>query len=295
MVEKHNDYQIFSTKEKEEEFVSLIKNYFSFKVLSITIIGSRAKNLHSDNSDFDLRVILMNNIKNYIFQRVSKTYPIDTFINIDEKRVQIEGKAIDLTSAFNFAFKTNSFAAEIIKGNTIYQDEEYNIIKLLKEAYVDCFNYKTAIFQLNGLLISEFQHCAISSKKFKTGDLSIFEKDIKAKNLCEVNYLFLSLEYLLENKLGWLDIQRIDDLLSSNLTILTDQFKEYTQNILSKRRENKSQKLTKSNEIFNLIFKRMDMINQSWKDSYLEKEDEGHQARVQKYEDIVYSIILKSI
>lgn len=275
------------------KLIEVIKAVFKEEVLSITVIGSRAKNLFNSESDFDIRVIYKNIKKNYILQKIPAHHPIDTEIEVDNKKYKVEGKGIDIISAFNYAYKTNAFAAEILKGITIYLAEDFNVIALLKDAYTSCFTKVRAIDQVHGLLISEFKHCHKITKG-RIDDLETYPSECKVKNLCEVNYLYLVLEYLYKYGVDWVKITTIDDLLvfaEKELTTYNEDFKSYFKSILDDRRQ--GVKVNKPNlNILKLILGRMNEIGIS---RNKDKEEVNHieaNKKETEIDDILYNYIL---
>lgn len=260
-------------KSKYNEFKELILKELpsDIVVLLISIVGSRGKLLYSNESDFDIRIVFIDTYKNYLLQNIRTNIKIKTKINLndDDKYVDIEGTAIELTCIFKFAVKSNSFASEIIKSKIIYINKKIVFFNILKKAFINNFNFNVALRQILGLINSDLKKNINSKEKKKcfTTDYPLFIKEclkynIKAKVLLEVLYLILSALYLIEEGVEkWLDIYNINELCASNISILTSnkheesnkiksyyEFKNFVYIILNKRIVNKDELLNITEE-----------------------------------------------
>lgn len=244
-------------KDKWAEFIKNIMNSLDKKltVLLIVITGSRGKCLYTKESDFDVKVVYKDSYENYLLQKISKNMRVNTTINLEGVDVEVEGQAIEVLSAFQMSFKTNSFASEILRGMVIYEHDTIKIFDKLKEAYLHFFNLKTASFQINGLITSELSKMRTDKKK----EISVDNiSEVKAKQICEVNYLLGSYFYLIENAhKSWINTYTIYDYLQADLKIYKDneKFLPFMISILNKRLEDKNQIIVLNKEEKELVFK----------------------------------------
>lgn len=302
----------FSNRERvsfktKDEIISKVFSLVKTRILSIVVIGSRGKNLFNNESDYDLRVVTLDNIKNYILQTPIHTHKLGKIIIKDnnsnkneDNKVEIDGKTIDVIDLFRYSYKTNSFASEIIKGLEIYSDEEIRILPLLKESFIKNINSKTIINQIVGLINSDFKKINKESKENKANQV---------KSLCEIVYLYLSLEYYCKYKEKWLNVYQIQILnevvsyINFDNSLLEEEFKEYLNKIVNLRVRNKSSSQGDDDEcyncynkaVFDFIIKRISDIKSTFIDNNCQLAEEGNEnGKNDYYENILYEIILKN-
>lgn len=248
--------RIVLIEEIKSEFISKIKEIMpsELTILAIVITGSRGKCLYSEDSDYDVKVIFKDNFDNYLLQIAKNNIKLKTSITINGILIQLEGQAVDLITIFEYAYKTNAFVSEVIRGFLIYEHTSIKIMKPLRHTYLYCFNIELAVHQIFGLISAELAKMKIDKKKELTE--KNFKKTVLAKQLCELNYLVSSVNYLIQNGADkWINTYTVYDYLKSDLKVYNDfpSFKPYYFEILERRIINRNEEIFVNEEKLNLI------------------------------------------
>ena len=101
--------------------------------LFISVIGSRAKGLDGEKSDYDVRVIVLYPIEVYMLQRAPATCRIKT----DLDGVEVEGSCVCLQQALRWALDTNPAIYDALYSVVLYETEVISKLRKLFE-----LNYK---------------------------------------------------------------------------------------------------------------------------------------------------------
>lgn len=100
--------------------------------LFISICGSRAKDMASPGSDFDMKLIVKYPKNTYMLQKVKPTRELKTELN----KIEVEGTCMDALLAFKYACECNPMLYECLAGIPILKtqaSEELSVLWL--EAY----------------------------------------------------------------------------------------------------------------------------------------------------------------
>lgn len=154
----------------DEEVADVIRKaielkHSGVKVLYIALIGSRAKGLHSEESDYDSKVIVLESKRTYLLEKVHENINIATEIN----RITVEGTCIDLLHFYDYVRTQNQWAGECIRGKCIYSiSKEFE--RSLFEIFKSNFDSLALAKQYMGWLKSERK---IHTKKGKVNEIPV--------------------------------------------------------------------------------------------------------------------------
>lgn len=222
------------------EVTKRILDYFNpnLIVLNIAITGSRAKLMYSKDSDYDVKVIFACKLDDYLLHKADKHKNVQISIRIDNEDLSIEGQGIDINSAFQMSYKSNSFVSEYLRGFHLYSHPDFSITKLLHESFNRFYKREVSMYQTHGLFIAEVKK-VLKSKKDKKSYLESGE----AKIICEINYLIISLIMLVDFPKFWFEnysIEKILDFLGEKLTSEKDvHYLDFCRKTLEQRISNK--------------------------------------------------------
>lgn len=207
-------------------------------VLNIAVTGSRAKLMYSKDSDYDVKVIFACKLDDYLLQRTLKHKNIQISLWIDNEELTIEGQGIDVNSAFEMSYNSNSFVSEFLRGFHIYSHPEFSITNLLQDSFTKFYRREVSVYQTHGLFIAEVKK-VLKSKK----DRKSYLESGEAKIVCEINYLIISLIMLLNFPESWFEnysIDKILDFLNDHLTTEKDiKYLDFCRKTLEARISNK--------------------------------------------------------
>src|SRR5690348_599121 len=142
----------YSNKKFQEEIYKAIREEIPerLKILFICLTGSRGKNLASNESDFDVRVITQSPLNDYIFKHTKETIKLRTDISLNGKdQVILEGQAVDILKVFDYALETNSFMLDLLRGIPLYSESD-EVIDQLRLTYKQLFRPDVPFRHLKG-------------------------------------------------------------------------------------------------------------------------------------------------
>jgi len=168
------------------------------KILHISLCGSRGKKLDGPDSDYDVKVIVINTTEN------APAMEKKILIKTSYEGKNLEGEALSLEKALNLAIETHPFMMELLRGENIYSEPE-EVREFLIEVYRSCFNPVMPLKSLSGHLHKYL------TKELKN-ELGEYNERAKAKTVVEAVYLTLLLRCLLEGK-DIMDYITIDELM----------------------------------------------------------------------------------
>lgn len=275
--------------EIKKEIIKCIHSTFSKENLlihSIHLTGSRGKNLHSANSDYDLRVIYQSRPKDYILQKNTQTKKIK-FTSLGQ---EIEGQAIDLLKAYNYSLDSNPFILEIIRAPIIWKSQA-NVIEELKNINTLCYNELSLISSLFGLLnsyINKHYHGNKKDKSEGSHKKEKIERSYKAKFLAEIVYLIVRLQVVIDRK-DSIDLYRVDDfILLSDINIRPTIIE-----ILDIRRKDKDRMIDLSDQLYDFISDRFFSFKEFLNSYSLDSKDiETRKSKArEKYDVKIFEIL----
>lgn len=232
------------------------------KILYISLGGSKGKKLDSPTSDYDVKILLLNSYENYLLQRIHEHLKVDTMLG----DLTLEGQAIDITRAFNYATETNAFITELVRSPCVYNGDPELIKTIIQVTDGSYFHYMP-LHALNGILLFYI------NKELK--DKGEYRTKVKAKALAETIYITLQLRALMSGK-RVTEFFTIDDVLP-----YAGKEEELFTSIVKLRREDKNAELDLTKEL-------IELFENANKDSYekvkIEKENLSKELKQKRHE-----------
>lgn len=162
-----NNYRL----DEKRELVNLqLKNFVDtqdFKVLSAQEAGSRVKNLHSPDSDFDVKFFFVRSMKTYASPfynfKESSVWDVNRKgFNVEDEDLDFEGW--DVQKVTQFALTSNTNLLEWLASPYRYQDNSMfttDLTKLLKGRY----SVKKAQYHYRGTALNNYKWYLASKEK----------------------------------------------------------------------------------------------------------------------------------
>ena len=266
------------------EIIDIVKNALKGKsIVAIIIIGSRGKNLHSSNSDYDLRAVFIDNKRNYILQKTTPQFRIKSHL---KRGIEVEGTAIDLLQAFVFASNSNNFTTELLSGQMIFLENQI-VWDQLKRIGINCISYIEILHQTLGTMIPYIKKHLSGSKdgtcKAKyLGDISYFVYKIFA--IMKIIKLKLSNEEFFKN-------YKIEIIQSFVIDISNkEQFDEY----IELRKNDKDKIIEIPNDfkvLINNIVSDVDKFIKDLKKFEFKEYKETREKAISEFENFFYELL----
>ncbi|CAJ1951434.1 unnamed protein product [Cylindrotheca closterium] len=116
-------------------------------ILQIAVCGSSGKGIASDQSDFDVKVLLLHPQKCYLLQKVKESWHStfsfeyneedETDNNVTTTTIEIDATFIDYLRMIKYISKSDMTAYEMFAGDVIYTTPEAKVLdELWKQAYL---------------------------------------------------------------------------------------------------------------------------------------------------------------
>jgi len=185
MLTTNNKTLIYSTVRAEIEP--------KYKILYIALSGSRARELHSPDSDVDIKVIVSTHESEYFLQKKLASFCHNMTLklpknskNSENLEFKMEATIMDFQKAFKYANETNWAILLVLAGHEIYCDLDFkDSANYLRCVYKESKNQKIIIQSIVGQV-----HSTAKRRLYLKG-LSKFPKTIEVKYFVECIYLVL--------------------------------------------------------------------------------------------------------
>lgn len=200
----------------------------------ISVIGSRAKDLSGDKSDYDIRVIALYPVELYMLQRAPPTRKIKTELD----GVEVEGTCICLQQALKWALETNPAIYDALYSQTLFETDVIGKLKQLFE-----LNYKP-----NKLRMALAGQIKAYTREKKMGQN---KQTAEFKMATEALYLALKLRWvcLFDNEIPPMDIGALIERICQD----DETAKEWIFDIVESRKADKNAMYTKTPEYVKFI------------------------------------------
>jgi len=215
-------------------------------ILQITVNGSSGKGIASDQSDFDLKVLLIHSQNDYLLQKVKESWH-STFTfeyeNDDEDAVrttntiEVDVMFIDYLRMAKYIAKSDMTAYEIFSGDIIYDSPQ---AKALNELWKQAYLPRILAGQYSGLLFSYLKKPPI-------------ENHTRSNKIAfEAVYLEIKLRFIEAHGASRVPPFKASELLErANNNFITEEEKRWAEELLKARREQKNGDMdSKHNEKF---------------------------------------------
>ena len=107
-------------------------------ILQITVCGSSGKGIASDQSDFDVKVLVIHPQKDYLLQKVKESWHSTFKFEYGDKiTVEVDAMFIDYLRMTKYIARSDMTAYEMFAGEVIYDSDEAKALgELWKQAYL---------------------------------------------------------------------------------------------------------------------------------------------------------------
>lgn len=230
------------------------------KILFISLTGSRGKNMASSESDYDVKVIILNPHDKYLLQKPIKTREF----NVKFEGKSLEGTAKDILVAFEYALETNPFILEALRGIPVYIENE-DVLRTLKNVFIEGYMPTVPISAFMGMIGN-------NTERLLKGKDKLYLEKAPVKVVMERVYELLQLRCLFEGKdiMDYLDVDKLMEFAGKEETFIKD--------LLRKRRDNRKDEVAITEE-FKEMLENMLRKAKKFKEEFPEVKEEVKQRR----------------
>lgn len=219
------------TLKTEDRLIQVIKNALPAEATPwfISVIGSRAKGLSGDASDYDVRAIVSYPKRAYMLGQQHNTFKIKAELD----GVEVEGTAVDLLVALRYCVETNPFAYDALNGVRLFETDVSDQLRALFKDSFDQAKIRSAISgQINGYM---------KKKACGVGNTKLVAENNKTTNkiACEAAYLAVKLRFINQNA-NQIPPFEISELIEASFAPEEIELRQMIEAIVKGRIENKN-------------------------------------------------------
>jgi len=257
----------YTSKELKDKVYHQIRENLpsEVKILYICLTGSQGKNMASAESDYDVRVIIQNPFESYILQRPKQNIAIKT--ELDGK--ELEGQAIDIIKAFDYALETNAFMVDLLRGIPMFCESK-ELIDELRRVFHTGFLPIVPLYAFQGIL---FHYLSRELKEKPKGKEKHQEREflekVPVKAIVECIFVILEIRCVLAEKdiLNYFDIDKLMEFAGEDEGVMRP--------LIQLRRTDRKQKVPVSEEVKKLIEKTLASVDEFREKYTKEKKQEA--------------------